>query len=279
MSSSNFIMLLCVATALALSKHGNTCLGFTMSPLSNSGIASSSSTLHLFGRKSRRSKQQVVEPKPTEKKELKIVELDQVGGTVKMKVSVQELRKIFDNVDELLQGETSVPAIVARPKVVSSSSLITQADVLAAHKAWGDGLCLIAKTHEEKGYEAAKKVAQQVLDAAYGYAKGIPVLFKPTLASGEQTFRLTNEGALSYFVGGFDKYPNDSGFAIKGWRKVESKPAAILLLGDTAISTGNVYCTDKTGKTTIVDKTWGYQKDDEGNVRIILHHSSLPYSK
>jgi hypothetical protein len=28
-----------------------------------------------------------------------------------------------------------------------------------------------------------------------------------------------------------------------------------------------------------VDKTWGYQKDDEGNVRIILHHSSLPYSK
>ncbi len=148
MSSSNFITLLCVATALALSKHGNTCLGFTMSPLSNSGIASSSSTLHLFGRKSRQSKQQVVEPKPTEKKELKIVELDQVGETVKMKVSVQELRKIFDNVDELLQGETSIPAIVARPKVVSSSSLITQADVLAAHKAWGDGLCLIAKTHE-----------------------------------------------------------------------------------------------------------------------------------
>lgn len=159
----------------------------------------------------------------------------------------------------------------------SSASLITEAEVIAAHKAWGEGLCLIAKTYEDKGYEEAKKVAQEVLDAAYGYAKGIPVLFKPTLASGKQTFRLTNEGALAYFVGGFAEYPNDSGFAIKGWRKVESFPAGILLLGNTAISTGNVHCTDKDDKTTIVDKTWGYKKDDEGKVRIILHHSSLPY--
>ena len=30
-------------------------------------------------------------------------------------------------------------------------------------------------------------------------------------------------------------------------------------------------------ETTIVDKTWAYKKDNEGNV-IVLHHSSLPYS-
>jgi len=174
-------------------------------------------------------------------------------------------------------SSSSALHVVANPKVVSSSSLITEEEVLAAHKAWGDGLCLISKTYEEKGYNEAKKVAQQVLDAAYGYAKGIPVLFKPTLASGEQTFRLTNEGALSYFVGGFPEYPNDGGFAIMGWRKVESFPEGILLNGNTAISTGNVHCTNKDGKTTIVDKTWAYKKDNEGNVRIILHHSSLPY--
>jgi hypothetical protein len=176
------------------------------------------------------------------------------------------------------QFSTSALNVVANPKVVSSSSIITEEEVLAAHKAWGDGLCLISKTDEEKGYAEAKKVAQQVLDAAYGYAKGIPVLFKPTLASGEQTFRLTNEGALSYFVGGFPEYPNDGGFAIMGWRKVESFPEGILLNGNTAISTGNVHCTNKDGKTTIVDKTWAYKKDNEGNVRIVLHHSSLPYS-
>jgi hypothetical protein len=161
---------------------------------------------------------------------------------------------------------------------VYGKSLITEDEVLGMHKAWGDGLISIAKTFDEKGYEAAKVVAQNVLDAAYGYAKGIPVLFKPTLASGSQTFRLTNEGALSYFVGGNEKYPNDGGFAIQGWRKVESFPAGILLLGNVAISMGNVHCTNKDGKTTIVDKTWAYKKDDEGNVRIILHHSSLPYN-
>jgi len=272
-SPSVVTSIICIA-ALAV----NPSQGFSTSPaiLSSPVSTHSPSALFIFGRKSRRAKQQ----QQAEKKELKIVELDQVGDNVKLQVSVSELRKIFDNVDELLQGgaESTSAGSVASPKVVSSSSLITQEEVLAAHKAWGDGLCLIAKTHEEKGYEAAKKVAQQVLDAAYGYAKGVPVLFKPTLASGEQTFRLTNEGALSYFVGGFDKYPKDSGFAIQNWRKVESKPAGILLLGDTALSTGNVYCTNKSGKTTIVDKTWGYMKDDEGNVRIILHHSSLPYS-
>ncbi len=276
-STSTVVASICIAAFAILSPQQYSCQGFALSPavVSRPAATSTSSALFIFGRRSRKAKQQ-----QTEKKELKIVELDQVGENVKLQVSVQELRKIFDNVDELLQGETSKTGAgsVAPPKVVSSSTLITQEEVLAAHKAWGDGLCLIAKTHEEKGYEAAKKVAQQVLDAAYGYAKGIPVLFKPTLASGEQTFRLTNEGALSYFVGGFDKYPKDVGFAIQGWRKVESKPVGILLLGDTALSTGNVYCTNKKGVTTVVDKTWGYQKDDEGNVRIILHHSSLPYS-
>ena len=35
--------------------------------------------------------------------------------------------------------------------------------------------------------------------------------------------------------------------------------------------------TDKDGNVTKVDKTFGYKKDAEGNVRIVLHHSSLPY--
>jgi len=159
----------------------------------------------------------------------------------------------------------------------SSISIITEKEVIAAQKAWGEGLCLISKAYEEKGYEEAKEIAQSVLDGAYGYAKGIPVLFKPTLASGKQTFRMDNEGALSYFVGGNSKYPRDSGFGIKGWRRVECYPAGILLFGNTAISVAVVKCFDKYGKCTTVDKTWGYKKDDEGNLRIISHHSSLPY--
>jgi hypothetical protein len=40
---------------------------------------------------------------------------------------------------------------------------------------------------------------------------------------------------------------------------------------------GNVMITDSANKTTTVDKTWGYIKDDKGALRIVLHHSSLPH--
>ncbi len=61
-----------------------------------------------------------------------------------------------------------------------------------------------------------------MLDKLYGFHLG-PVLFKPTLSGGHQTFRLTKEGALSYFVGQNPIYPQDSGFGIKFWRKVSAE--------------------------------------------------------
>merc|ERR1712217_366802 len=103
------------------------------------------------------------------------------------------------------------------------------------------------------------------------------VLYKPTMAGGKQTFRTTREGCLSYFVGGNPKYPNDHGFGLKGWRKVEIVNSAIYRSGDTAVAMGNFHFTDKAGKVTTVDKTFGYIKR-WGKLRIVLHHSSLPYS-
>jgi hypothetical protein len=41
---------------------------------------------------------------------------------------------------------------------------------------------------------------------------------------------------------------------------------------------GNVMITGADGKVTTVDKTWGFVKDDKGALRIVLHHSSLPFS-
>lgn len=153
---------------------------------------------------------------------------------------------------------------------------ITKQELDDARKAWGDALVAISKAFEEGGIDAARDIASRTLDAAYGYNLG-PVLFKPTLASGAQTFRPTKEGALSYFVGHNEKYPLDGGFGLKNWRRVESETSASFVQGDVAMWMGWVICTDKDGNVTKVDKSWGYKKDADGTLRIVLHHSSLPY--
>merc|ERR1712039_226480 len=101
----------------------------------------------------------------------------------------------------------------------------------------------------------AKALAGEVIDAAYGYNYGA-VLFKPTLTGGQQTFRPTREGALAYFVGDDPNFPDDKGFALKGWRSVQIANSAIFIDGNTAMTQGNVLITDKTGAVTKVDKTW-----------------------
>jgi hypothetical protein len=160
---------------------------------------------------------------------------------------------------------------------VTGGAPITVAEVETAQRAWGDALVAISTEYERNGQAAASRLAGQVIDGAYGYGLG-PVAFKPTLTSGDTTFRTTREGALAYFVGGDARFPGDTGFALKGWRAYAIDNAAIVINGTTAISTGNVMFTDRTGAVTKVDKTWGYVRDRNGVVRIVSHHSSLPYA-
>jgi len=158
---------------------------------------------------------------------------------------------------------------------VNNKKPITYNDIVNAQKNWGNALVAISKAYEKNGIKGAAQVANQALDSAYGYNLG-PVLFNPTLTSGKHVFRPTREGALAYFIGGNPNFP-DKGFAIKGWRSVSTKPAAYFIDGDIAMWMGNVFLTDKNGKVTMVDKSWGYKRDKDGTLRIVLHHSSLPY--
>lgn len=151
---------------------------------------------------------------------------------------------------------------------------ITDEMVVNAQKAWAESLLKISKTHMDGG--DYKKVASEELDKGYNYANGI-VLFKPTLTTGEQTFRMDKEGALAYFIGGNPSYKNDTGFALKGWVKYGIANKGIILNGSTAISMGNIILTDKNGNEVVVDKTWGFKMNELGELKIILHHSSLPY--
>ena len=153
---------------------------------------------------------------------------------------------------------------------------ITQDDIETALATWGEGKIAISKAFEEGGIEAARAVASANIDSYYGYDLG-PVLFKPTMASGAQTFRPTKAGALAYFGGHSKEYPLDNGFAIMGWRAMESLPSASFIQGDVAMWMGWVKLTHSDGSVTTVDKSFAYKKDETGTLRIVLHHSSLPY--
>ncbi len=174
-------------------------------------------------------------------------------------------------------NSTITRPVSSTPKTSVVNISITESEVLAAQKAWGNALVNISTTYDQEGMAAARTLAKKVIDELYAYQWGL-VLFKPTLTTGDQTFRTTHKGALSYFVGGDSSFPQDTGFALKGWRKVEIRNAGIFIDGNTATTMGNVDITDKKGKVTTVDKTWQFIRGGDGKLRIILHHSSLPYS-
>lgn len=161
-----------------------------------------------------------------------------------------------------------------------ANSIITYDEVNAAQQAWCDALVKIGKLKVEGG--DYKAYAEKVLSEAYNYDYG-KVFFKPTLAFGDQTFRNDKKGALAYFVGGDPDYPNDKGFALTPWVKARYDNAGdrnegIQIYGSVAITMGNVWVTDKTGKEVMVDKTWVFKKGRDGRLRIIVHKSALPYS-
>lgn len=158
----------------------------------------------------------------------------------------------------------------------AATAQITDADLDAARESWGSGLVAVATAYDNDGIDAAKELATRMIDNLYGYQMG-PVLFKPTLASGNQTFRPTREGAISYFVAHDTNYPLDGGFALKGWRSCSWETNESFMKGEVAMWMGWLACTDSNGDVTQVDKSFGYKKDEEGVLRIIQHHSSLPY--
>lgn len=182
----------------------------------------------------------------------------------------------------LIASALALTAMAAGPTFAADQAppqKITEAEVHEAAEAWGKGLVSIAVAYDgnEANIDKAKAVASAFIDKAYGYGLG-PVLFKPTLTRDPQTFRLTKKGAIAYFVGHDPDYPFDDGFALKPWRSVTFRPVGIQINGAVANTMGKLELRDATGATTVVDKTWVFKKDERGVVRVIVHHSSLPYT-
>ncbi|MBK64418.1 MAG: phosphoribosyl-AMP cyclohydrolase [Euryarchaeota archaeon] len=147
-------------------------------------------------------------------------------------------------------------------------------DVEKAQRAWAEGIVSIATAHTT-GIDYVER-ARTHIKSLYAYDIS-PVLFKPTLAINIQ-FRSTFEGALSYFVAGNDEYPEDKGFAIKGWTNVRFENEGIILNETSAIAMGNYFFMTPEGDEVKVEFSFGYIVDSGGSLRINLHHSSIPAS-
>lgn len=160
----------------------------------------------------------------------------------------------------------------ARAEVVIED--VTRADVLQAQKAWGEGIVAIGKTYQDGG--DYKQAATDLINTLYAYDTSA-VLFKPTLASADK-FRETFDQALSYFVGGIVE--EDKGFAIKPWSNVRFGEQQIITYPTAAKASGLYYFTPAEGGDEVeVEYTFGYMKDENGDLKINLHHSSLPYKE
>lgn len=170
------------------------------------------------------------------------------------------------------QAKEEKPAEVitlGEPEVV-----ITEAEVAAAQKAWGDGIVNIGKVYTEKG--DYKTAALNDLNDLYGYGIG-SVLFKPTMTSQKQ-FRTDLQGALSYFVADNPNFPEDHGFAIHPWIAVRFENIGTKINGNMAIAMGNYYFTPADSTADVkVEYSFAYTKDENGKLRIILHDSHLPF--
>lgn len=151
---------------------------------------------------------------------------------------------------------------------------VTKEQVIEAQNKWGAGIVKIGAAFMEKTDFVS--VAKDHIETLYAYDMST-VLFKPTKAAKDQ-FRGDKETALSYFVASNGACSEDKGFAIQPWTKVRFENTNIILHNDTALAMGNYFFTDTAGEETKVEYTFGYIMDKNGELRINVHHSSVPFS-
>lgn len=163
--------------------------------------------------------------------------------------------------------------LVACAMGVGQASAVEEREVLEAQDLWASGVVQIGALETwDKSREAASKFIRDL----YGYDT-TRVLFKPTLAR-QVPFRHTFEGALSYFVGRNDQFPEDQGFALRPWSSIAFHNSGILTFEDFAMASGIYTLTDLEGVQTDAEYSFVYQKDGEGKLHIVVHHSSLPFA-
>ena len=152
--------------------------------------------------------------------------------------------------------------------------MIEKDDILKAQKNWADAIIKIGSLKQDR--KACEEETLKSIDTLYAFGSH-NVLFKPTKAS-SIPFRLNKEGAKSYFIGGNKNFPEDSGFALRPWTNIRFENASVVIEGNKAYAMGHYYFKNGQNRVEKVEYTFGYFKDQEGKIKIDLHHSSIPFS-
>ena len=145
--------------------------------------------------------------------------------------------------------------------------------VLIIQKEWANSIISIGKAFLNK--QDYLDITDKFLDRLYFFNKG-KVLFKPTKASHKQFRRSKNE-FISYFIGHDKVSDEDKGFALEPWKNIYFENFDTIFFENILISMGNYFFTNYQDEQIKVEYSFGYMLDDKSILKIIFHHSSVPY--
>ena len=146
--------------------------------------------------------------------------------------------------------------------------------ILEIQKKWGDGIIEIGRFHKEN--KCVNEISKTFIEELY-FFQDCKVLFKPTKASKLQ-FRKSKDEFLSYFVGKNKVSDEDIGCALEPWKEITFKNFDYIFTNDLILSMGNYYFKNYKDEVFKVEYTFVYKYDSKKILKILLHHSSLPYN-
>ena len=145
--------------------------------------------------------------------------------------------------------------------------------VLIIQKEWANSIISIGKAFLNK--QDYLDITDKFLDRLYFFNKG-KVLFKPTKASHKQFRRSKNE-FISYFIGHDKVSDEDKGFALEPWKNIYFENFDTIFFENILISMGNYFFTNYRDEQIKVEYSFGYMLDNKSTLKIVFHHSSVPY--
>ena len=144
-------------------------------------------------------------------------------------------------------------------------------DIINIQKEWASGIVKMGNLSNDRN--SLESFTSDFLDKIYDFDN--QVLFKPTKAANEQ-FRNTKGSAYSYFIAGDNREcQEDNGFALSNWTEILFDNSNIIINEDIAIAMGNYTFKNEASKIKV---EYSFVYKNYGNeIKIILHHSSLPF--